>query len=73
MGLINLVLREDEVYEAAKKTARKLARKPRKALLMTKKLMRRDKETLSERIDTESDQFIKFLQSSESKNILNKL
>lgn len=73
MGLINLVLRKDEVYEAAKKTARKLARKPRKALLMTKKLMRRDKETLSERIDTESDQFIKFLQSSESKNILNKL
>ena len=59
MGLINLILRKDEVHEFAKKTAMKLANKPRRALMMTKKLMRRDKETLSERINTEREEYIK--------------
>jgi len=73
LRLINSVLEKNEVYEFARKTAKRLAKKPRKALLMTKKLMRRDNEKLSVRIDAESKEFTRFIQSKQTKDILKNL
>ena len=40
---------------------------------MTKKLMRRDDEELSVRIDAESKEFTRFIQSKQTKDILKNL
>jgi enoyl-CoA hydratase/carnithine racemase len=60
----------EELLENALETARKLAAKPRDALRATKRLMRRPKESLDERVQRENELFLKFLSSPEAREAM---
>lgn len=62
-GIISRICPADELMEQALGMARKLASKPRDALLATKRLMRRPKEPILQRIQAESDLFFERLTS----------
>ena len=62
-GIVSRICPPDELMEQALGMARKLASKPRDALLATKRLMRRPKEPILQRIQAESDLFFERLTS----------
>ena len=64
-GLATQALPSDEVDEAARSAAKRLARQPREALTLTKTLMR-DSEAISARIGQELGYFAARLRSSEA-------
>jgi enoyl-CoA hydratase/carnithine racemase len=67
IGLANAICEADEVEKTALKTAKKLAAKPRDALLHTKALLRRDFESVAARIEAEAEVFKECLESDDAK------
>jgi len=65
MGIANGVCSGDTLLETANKAAGKLAKKAPQALQKTKRLMRGDKQALSDRMATEGEYFGEQLQSAE--------
>ncbi len=66
-GIANAVCEPEDLEATALKTAKKLAAKPRNALLHTKALLRRDFESVAARIDAEADIFRECLDSDDAK------
>ena len=71
--LINQICESEELLRLAVDSAEKLATKPRESLIITKSLMRRETESITDRIEFEAQQFIEFLNKSSTKEIINKL
>ena len=69
-GIVAHLVEPEELLENALETARKLAAKPRDALRATKRLMRRPKEPLDERVQRENELFLKFLSSPEAREAM---
>ncbi len=70
IGLANAVCKPEDLEATAMKTAKKLAAKPRNALLHTKQLLRRDFETVAQRIEEENRIFKDCLASPDAKEAL---
>lgn len=70
MGIATAVLPAEDVERTALKTAKKLAAKPRDALRQTKSLLRRDFESVSDRIAAEAKIFKQALASDDAKEAL---
>ncbi|MDI1227975.1 MAG: enoyl-CoA hydratase [bacterium] len=71
MGIATAVVAPDDLEKTALKTAKKLAAKPREALRQTKSLLRRDFESVSDRIAAEAKVFKQALASDDAKEALN--
>ena len=71
--LINQICEREELLSLAVDSAEKLAAKPRESLIITKSLMRRETESITDRIEFEAQYFIEFLNKSSTKEIINKL
>ena len=71
--LINQICESEELLRLAVDSAEKLATKPRESLIITKSLMRRESESITDRIKFEAQHFIEFLNKSSTKEIINKL
>lgn len=71
--LINQICESEELLRLAVDSAEKLATKPRESLIITKSLMRRETESITDRIEFEAQHFIEFLNKSSTKEIINKL
>ena len=71
--LINQICESEELLHLAVDSAEKLAIKPRESLIITKSLMRRETESITDRIEFEAQHFIEFLNKSSTKEIINKL
>ena len=71
--LINQICESEELLHLAVDSAEKLATKPRESLIITKSLMRRETESITDRIKFEAQHFIEFLNKSSTKEIINKL
>lgn len=67
LGVVNAIVPPDAVEAAAIDAARRLARKPVKALLATRRLMRGDPAETLERIDAEAALFVEALASPEAR------
>lgn len=67
IGLANAVCEPADLEATALKTAKKLAAKPRDALRHTKTLLRREFESVAQRLDAEAEVFEKCLQSADAK------
>jgi enoyl-CoA hydratase/carnithine racemase len=70
IGIANAVCEPADLEATAMKTAKKLAAKPRDALRRTKALLRRDFETVAQRMDAEAKEFKKALASPDAKEAL---
>ena len=71
--LINQICEREELLSLAVESAEKLAAKPRESLIITKSLMKRETESITDRIEFEAQYFIEFLNKSSTKEIINKL
>ena len=71
--LINQICEENELIPVALNTAKKLSANPRELLILTKALMRRESETIRDRIELEADHFIEHLGKPETIEILTEL
>ena len=71
--LINQICEREELLSLAVDSAGKLAAKPRESLIITKSLMKRETESITDRIEFEAQYFIEFLNKSSTKEIINKL
>ena len=71
--LINQICESEELLRLAVDSADKLAIKPRESLIITKSLMRRETESITDRIEFEAQHFIEFLNKYINKEIINKL
>ncbi|TAL40287.1 MAG: enoyl-CoA hydratase [Alphaproteobacteria bacterium] len=69
-GIANAVCETADLEKVAMKTAKKLAAKPKDALRTTKALLRRDFESVAQRIDAEAEEFKKALASPDAKEAL---
>lgn len=67
MGLVTRLCDGKDVEAVATATAEKLAKKPKNALRKTKSLLRRDFESVADRIDAEAQEFKQCLNSAEAK------
>jgi enoyl-CoA hydratase/carnithine racemase len=65
-GIVNAVVPAAELEATALKAAKRLAAKPRGALLAARRLMRGDPAALSAQINAESDVFKQCMQSAEA-------
>jgi enoyl-CoA hydratase/carnithine racemase len=70
IGLANAVCKPADLEAVAMATAKKLAAKPRNALLQTKALLRREFESVTARIDKEVEIFKQCLGSEDAKEAL---
>ncbi len=70
MGLANALCEPEDLEATALKTAKKLAAKPRDALLHTKALLRREFESVAKRIEKEGEIFKECLVSPDAKEAL---
>ena len=70
IGLANAVCKPEDLEATALKTAKKLAAKPRDALLHTKQLLRRDFESVAQRIAEENRIFKDCLASPDAREAL---
>ena len=68
--LINQICDENELINVALNSAKKLSAKPRELLIITKALIRREFETIKDRIEIEADRFIEQLGNPETIEIL---
>ena len=71
--LINQICEREELLSLAVESAEKLAAKPRESLIITKSLMKRETESITDRIEFEAQYFIDLLNKSSTKEIINKL
>lgn len=69
-GIVSTVCEPEELLDQAMLTARKLAAKPRAALRATKRLMRRDREPLADRIALEFRMFNEALEAPEAQEAM---
>jgi len=69
-GIISHVSRKEDLMDDAMSMARKLAAKPGSALRATKRLMRRTREPLDERVRAEGELFAQQLQSDAAREAL---
>lgn len=65
-GIVNAVVPDDQLEATALKAARRLAAKPRGALLAARRLMRGDPSALSAQIEAESEVFKQCMSSAEA-------
>ena len=63
-------MRGNELIPVALNAAKKLSAIPRELLILTKALMRRESETIRDRIELEADHFIEHLGKPETIEIL---
>jgi enoyl-CoA hydratase/carnithine racemase len=70
-GIVSRIVASADLHPTALAAAQKLAAKPRAALRATKRLMRRPKEPLEQRLRAESRVFAACLQSAEAKEAFN--
>ena len=68
--LINQICEENELITVALSSAKELSAKPRELLILTKALIRRESETIKDRIELEADHFIEHLGNPETIEIL---
>ena len=66
-GLINAIVPADQLEATAMKSARRLAAKPREALLTSRRLLRGNAEQISAVIEEEASNYIKLMASPEAK------
>ena len=66
-GLINAIVPADQLEATAMQAARRLAAKPREALMTSRRLLRRNSEQLSTIIEEEASNYIKLMASPEAK------
>ena len=66
-GLVNAILPADKLEETALKAARRLAAKPRQALMLSRKLLRRDPARLGAMIDEEARAYQDLMPSPEAR------
>ena len=71
--LINQICDESELINVAFNSAKKLSAKPRESLIVTKALIRKESETIKNRIELEADHFIENLRKPETIEILTRL
>ncbi len=71
--LINQICDESELINVAFNSAKKLSAKPRESLIVTKALIRKESETIKNRIEVEADHFIENLRKPETIEILTRL
>ena len=67
-GLVNELIRPDQLEEHTLSVAERLANKPPRALAISRKLLRGDKEEVLTRIVDEGEHFAQRLKSDEAKN-----
>ena len=72
-GLINRICESENLLATANETARKLAEKPRTALIKSKALMRREPEPLMDRIAVENQSFAEMIASPEARAAISAL
>ncbi len=70
-GLVNAVVATDELESTALAAARRLAAKPREALLSSRRLMRGDASVLLDRMDAEMREFAYRLTTDEARAAMN--
>jgi enoyl-CoA hydratase/carnithine racemase len=66
-GLINAVVPADQLEATALKAARRLAAKPREALMTSRRLLRKNSEQLSAMIEEEASNYIGLMRSPEAR------
>ena len=71
--LINQICDESELINVAFNSAKKLSAKPRESLIVTKALIRKESETIKNRIEVEAEHFIENLRKPETIEILTRL
>lgn len=71
IGIVNAICTPEELFDKAMNAARKLAAKPPGALRSIKQLMKREVESVGERMTTENKLFSEHLKSSESQEAIN--
>ena len=69
-GLIGHLCAADQLTEVVAEEARRIAKLPKKTIRQAKRLMRRNEETLTDRIVYEMEQFGEALRSAESKEAM---
>jgi enoyl-CoA hydratase/carnithine racemase len=67
LGLVNALASPEDVLDLAMEAARRLAAKPREALLAARRLMRGERNDILSRIDAEAELFAKALTSPEAR------
>ena len=65
-GLINAIVPADQLEATAMKSAKRLAAKPREALMTSRRLLRQNTEQLSAMIEEEASYYIKLMASPEA-------
>jgi enoyl-CoA hydratase/carnithine racemase len=66
-GLVNAIVPADKLEETAMKTARRLAAKPRHALMTARRLLKRDPGRISAMIDEEALAYTSLMRSPEAR------
>jgi enoyl-CoA hydratase/carnithine racemase len=66
-GLVNAVVPADKLEETAMKAARRLAAKPRHALMTARRLLRQDPARISAKIDEEAQAYTGLMRSPEAR------
>jgi enoyl-CoA hydratase/carnithine racemase len=66
-GLINAIVPADQLEATAMKSAKRLAAKPREALLTSRRLLRRNNEQISAIIEEEASNYTKLMASPEAR------
>jgi enoyl-CoA hydratase/carnithine racemase len=69
-GIVSQICEEEDLMESARAAAHKLAAKPKDALRATKRLLRRAKEPLAERVQAEAELFARGLESPAAKEAM---
>jgi enoyl-CoA hydratase/carnithine racemase len=69
-GIVSQICEEEDLMESARAAAHKLAAKPKDALRATKRLLRRAKEPLAQRVQAEAELFARGLESPAAKEAM---
>ena len=70
-GIVSQLCQEEDLMESARAAAHKLAAKPKDALRATKRLLRRAKEPLAQRVQAEAELFARGLESPAAQEAMN--
>ena len=66
-GLVNAIVPADQLEETALKAARRLAAKPRQALMTSRRLLRKNHAAISAMIDEEASNYVALMRSPEAR------
>jgi len=72
-GIINAIVPADQLEAIALKSAKRLAAKPRQALMTARRLLRKNHEQLSAMIEEEASNYVGLMKSPEAKDYLMEL